>query len=264
MVEFLQFAMSDRNKMLTNKTAAGLVQLLQALSQDDVRLLLFKHLDIDLNAYRIDTLLRIVTSSCPEGLAGLIVEVAGGSTEVRANAPRKYVFDKRHEHFCGLLRSDGFEVLEDSLGRLLPTAEPLVRIRDHLEEVLANSGLDNDGEIRRLLGEAYASMSVAVPDFNGATTKARIVLETVARRSAKTVAAARSRPPSQDTWGAALEFLRYEEVITKAEEEALAKVYTLISPGSHVPRGLTAEQWALLARSFAVSGAYFLLHRHLA
>ena len=107
-------------------------------------------------------------------------------------------------------------------------------------------------------------MSTAAPDFNGATTKARIVLETVARRSAKNVAAARNKPLSRDAWGAALEFLRHEEIITKAEEEALAKVYTLISSGAHVPSGLTDQQWALLARSFAVSGAYFLLHRHLA
>ena len=197
-------------------------------------------------------------------MAGLLVELVGGSTGIRTDAPTKYVFDGRLIDLGRRLRADGFEVIEDALVRLLPTAEPVAQINDHLEATLAGSDLDNDAEVRRLLQDSYASISSAEPDFNDATTKARIALETVARRSAVRVAAAREKAVPADTWGAALAFLYEEQVVTKLEEEALAKVYTLISPGAHVPRGLTDEQWALLARSFAVSGAYFLLHQHLA
>ena len=250
--------------MLTNQTAAGLVQLFRALSQDAVQLLLIKHLDTNPEPYTVGNLLDIVTSAQPDAMAGLLVELVGGSTVVRADAPTKYVFDGRLADLRGRLRADGFEVVEDALVRLLPTAEPLARINDHLEATLADSDLDDDAGVRRLLQESYASISAAAPDFNDATTKARIALETVARRSAARVATAREKAAPVDSWGAALAFLYTEEIVTKPEEDALAKVYKLISPGAHVPRGLTDEQWALLARSFAVSGAYFLLHQHLA
>ena len=197
-------------------------------------------------------------------MTGLLVELIGGCTEIRADAPTKYVFDARHADLRGQLRADGFEVVEDALVRLLPTAEPVAQISDHLEETLAASGLDHDREITRLLRESYASLSAANPDFNDATTKARIALETVARRSARAVATAREQAAPNDTWGPALAFLRNEAIVTLPEEQALASVYSLISPGAHVPRGLTDEQWALLARSFAVSGAYFLMRQHLA
>ena len=249
--------------MLTNRSAAGLVQLFGALSRDAVRLLLIKHLNADPEPFTVDHLLHIVTTAPADELTGLLVEIVGGRTVIRADAPTKYVFDARHADLCGQLRADGFDVVEDALVRLLPTAEPVARISDHLEETLAASGLDNDGEITRLLRESSASISAADPDLNDATTKARIALETVARRSAAAVATARQQAAPNDTWGSALAFLRAQGIVTLPEENALASVYSLISPGAHVPRGLTDEQWALLARSFAVSGAYFLLHQHL-
>jgi hypothetical protein len=148
--------------------------------------------------------------------------------------------------------------------RLMPAAEPAAQISDYLERAIADSGLDTDGEVARLLRESHDDISSALPDFNGSTTKARIALETLARRSAAIVAGSRGTTAPEDRWGAALVFLRTQGVTTQDEENALAKVYTLISPGAHVPKGLTDEQWALLARTFAVSSAYFLTQKHLA
>ena len=250
--------------MLTNRTKATLVQFFGALSHDAVRLLLIKHLNADPNPFTIDICFNILASAQPDAMAGLLVEIVAGRTEIRADAHRKYVFDARHTDLRRQLRADGFDVVEDSLVRLLPTAEPVAQINDYLEETLAGSGLDDDGDVNRLLHDSSASLSAAIPDFNDATTKARIGLETVARRSAMALAIAAGRPTPQDTWGHALANLRDEGVITPAEDTALASIYTLISPGAHVPRGLTDQQWALLSRSFAVSGIYFLLHQHFA
>ena len=250
--------------MLTNRTAASLVQLFRALSQDAVRLLLIKHLNTDPKPFTVDHLLKIVISAKSDELTGLLIEVVGGSTAIRTDAQTKYVFDGRHADLCGHLRADGFAVVEDSLVRLLPIAEPVAQISDYLEDTLAGSGLDPDGEVTRLLRKSSTSISSAEPDFTDATTKARITLETVARRAAAAIAISRGKAPPDDTWGNALAFLRSEEVVTVTEEKALASVYKLISPGAHLPRGLTDEQWALLARSFSVSGAYFLLHQYLA
>ena len=104
--------------MLTKRTAASLVQLFRALSQDAVRLLLIKHLNTDPEPYSVDHLLRIVISAKPDELTGLLIEVVGGSTVIRTDAPTKYVFDGRHADLCGHLRADGFAVVEDSLVRL--------------------------------------------------------------------------------------------------------------------------------------------------
>ena len=250
--------------MLTNQTLAGLVHLLRSLSQDAVRLLFIKHLNVNPLPCTTDNLLDIAASARPDAMAGLLIELIGGQTEIRDDAPKKYVFDGRLADLRGRLRADGFEVVEDALVRLMPAAEPAAHISDHLEQALGESNLDDDGEIRRLLRDSYTSMSATPPDFNDGTTKARIALETVVRRSAAAIATARAKTAPLDTWGAALFFLRQEGVITLPEEEALAKVYTLISPGAHVPKGLTDEQWALLARTFAVSGGYFALRQYLA
>lgn len=250
--------------MLTNRLRANLVQLLQAISPESVRLLLLKHLDRDLWPINIDDLLEIAAAAEPAAMTGLLVELLSGNTAVRAEAPIKHVFDSRLANFGANLRADGYEVIEDALVRLLPGAEPTAQISDSLEQSLAGSDLDSDGEIQRLLRESHESMGATPPDFNDATTKARIALETIARRSTARIASNRTKTAPEDNWGNALTFLRNESVITQAAEEALAKVYTLISEGAHVPRGLTDEQWALLAQTFAVSGAYFLTYQYLA
>ncbi len=69
---------------------------------------------------------------------------------------------------------------------------------------------------------------------------------------------------SEYTWGKALHLLRTTGVIEPQEEEILSRVYTFISPGAHVPKGITAEEWARLARTFGLSSAYFLLRKFLA
>lgn len=250
--------------MLTIRTHATLVQLLQAIAPDSIRLLFLKHFGEDVWPIDTDRLLEATTSAAPEPIAGLLIELLSGNTAIRADAPTKYVFDGRLADLRGRLRADGFEVLEGALVRLLPGAEPVAHITDALEEALRDSQLDMDGGIRRLLRESHDDISAVPSDCNGATAKARIALETVARRSAKAIAQRGSNATPHDSWGSTLAFLRSEGVVSQIEEEALAKVYTLISPGAHVPKGLTDEQWALLARTFAVSSAYFLIHRCLA
>lgn len=250
--------------MLTNQTRAALVQLLQSISPNGVRLLFLKHFNIDQQYYDTDSLLQLTSSATPEEMTGLLVELVGGQTAIRADAPAKHVFDARIGELARRLRADGFEVIKDALCRLVPAAEPAAQISDYLDDALLTSGVDGDEAIRRMLGESYSSMSASPPNFNDSTTKARIALETVARRTAPLVATKRSRPAPQDSWGSALHFLKAEDVITQAEEDALAKVYTLISPGAHSPKGLTDEQWALLSRTFAISGAYFLIQQYLA
>lgn len=248
--------------MLTNQTRATLVQLLDAISPEAVHLLLIKHLDTEVWPISTHRLLDALSEASADALAGLLVELLSDQTSIRTNAPTKYVYDGRLKDLSRRLRADGYDVLEDVLVRLLPAAEPVAQISDHLDTALAHSGIDSDKTIRQLLQESFRSISASPPDFNGATTKARIALETISRRTATSIAKTRGQKPPEDKWGPSLSALRRHGVITELEEEALAKVYSLISPGAHVPKGLTDEQWALLSRTFAVSGAYFLLRQY--
>lgn len=108
------------------------------------------------------------------------------------------------------------------------------------------------------------SFVAAPPDFNDSTTKVRIALETVARRAATMIAIKKGGGYSSDSWGKALEFLRTAGVIELEDEKIIAMVYKFISPGAHVPKGVTAEEWARLARTFGLSSAYFLLRKYVA
>jgi hypothetical protein len=247
--------------MLTNRTRAGLVQVLQSISNDACRLLLLKHLDLDIHAISPHYLLQAFARAHVEQVASLLIELIGNTTSIRTEAPTKYVFDSRLADLQRLLELDGYELLDGSIIRVMPAAEPAANIVDYLDETLSSSGLDANGEIRALLEGSRAGLLAVPPDFNGATTKARIALETIARRGAKRVADRTGNAPPVDQWGSALSFLRIQNVIVLGEEEALAKMYTLISPGAHVPKGLTDQQWALLSKTFAVSAAYFLLQR---
>ena len=83
----------------------------------------------------------------------------------------------------------------------------------------------------------------------------------MARRAAGRLAVAKGAPYPEDSWGRALALLRTQTVIDQPEEDILARVYTFASPGAHVPKGVTAEEWARLARTFSVSSAYFLLRK---
>ena len=194
--------------MLTNQTRASLVQLLQALSEDAIFLLMLKHLDCNLMSSDVHNLLEAVSAAEPDKLAGLLVELVGGKTAIRSDAPTKHVFDGRLKDLASRLRADGYEVIEDALSRLMPAAEPVAQISDSLEKALATSPLDNDGNVRKMLKESHHALSATPPDLNGATSKARISLETVARKAASLVAVDRNTEAPTDTWGAALSFLR--------------------------------------------------------
>ena len=124
------------------------------------------------------------------------------------------------------------------------------------------SGLDEDSAIEKAVEDSSKNFVAEPPDFNGSTTNVRIALETVARRAARTTAKKLGGGYPEDSWGKALQFLRSSGVIELSEEEILARVYSFISPGAHVPKGVTAEEWARLARTFGLSSAYFLLKKY--
>jgi hypothetical protein len=176
----------------------------------------------------------------------------------------KHVFKSGIEELERWALHDGWIVENGTLVRVTPAAEEATGIRDKFLQDIQTSGLDADSAIKTAVEDSSKNFVAEPPDFNGSTTKVRIALETVARRAAVAVAKKKGGGYLDDSWGKALQFLRSSGVIEGQEEEILARVYTFVSPGAHVPKGITAEEWARLARTFGLSSAYFLLRKYVA
>lgn len=243
---------------------AATAQALGALTNDAAQTLLYKHLGGGNPDGGMMGAVAAMTASADEAVGALVAELVGQKNQLRHSAPTRYVFDGRVRDLERWLFHDGWSV--DNEGRLVAAGaavEETTGVRDNLFEELTASGLDADHALERALNEAADAFRSDPPDFNESTTKVRIALETVARRAAPALAARRGIASPVDSWGATLTFLRIDaQLLTLQEEQTLAAMYTLISPGAHRPTGLTDEEWARLARTFALSATYFLLRKY--
>lgn len=251
---------------LSRQVRASIAQALTALTVSAARTLLYKHLAVQLDVSDTSSIryLQAVASAGDDDVRALANELVVHQQAVRADAPTKHVFDSRVADVERWLLHDGWVADSGALVRVTPAAEDITGIRDKLVEDLSGSGLDGDDAIAKALEEGSAAFVAASPDFNGSITKVRIALETTARRAATSAAAKRSIAYPQDSWGRALQLLRSVGVLEADEEEMLARVYTFISPGAHLPKGMTDEEWARLARTFGVSSTYFLVQKYIA
>jgi hypothetical protein len=192
----------------------------------------------------------------------MLVELVTNNHALRASAINKDVFDNCVNELKRWASHDGWVVENSDLIRVAPMAENITGLRDKLIEDLAASGLDDNKDIRSSIEDS--SKAFVAQDYNGSITNSRIVLETVARHAAIQIAKKRGEKYSEDSWGKALHFLRLRNVIDQEEEKILAQVYSFISDAAHVPKGILAEEWARLARTFALSATYFLLRKFIA
>lgn len=249
---------------VSRQTRAAVVQVVRAITVPAARTLLYKHLAVELSPFDNSShqYLSIVSQATDDELLALANELAVQRSSARADAPTKYVFDERIGDLERWLLHDGWIADSGALVRVTPSAEDVTGIRDKLTEDLVSSGLDGDGSIAKALEEASAAFVAAEPDFNAATTHVRIALETAARRAATQHATDHNLVHGKDSWGAALALLKDSGVLGPDEEGMLARVYTFISPGAHVPKGVTDEEWARLARTFGLSSLYFLLRKY--
>ena len=236
-----------------------MAQVLGALSDNTAQTFVYKHFGII--AANLPPLHVIIENAEVETVQSMLVELVSVNKTLRARAPIKHVFDEAVAELKRWMLHDGWIVERTALVRVTPLAEEVTGLRDKLTEDLAASGLDQDGSIRAALDDSSKDFVAEPPDFNGSITKARIALETVARMAAARIAMTKGVAYSEDRWGKALTLLKTQSVIEQGEEDILARVYTFVSPGAHVPKGITAEEWARLARSFLVSSTYFLLRK---
>ena len=248
------------------ETVGSIVQVLSSIERDFVDVLFHKHLGGGSSEFGVGLtgFLNALEYADEDVLAALVAELVRETSAIRAYAPTKYVFDGAWREFERWLLHDGWAIENGELVRLSPEAEEITGVRDSLIEELQASGLDSDGAIRKCLEDAASAFVADPPDFNDSTTKVRIALETMARRAASKLAQSGKGSYPNDSWGKALEFLRDVGVLDPGEEQIIARVYTFVSPGAHVPAGVTEEEWARLARTFVLASCYFLLKKYLA
>ena len=246
--------------VFSHQTRGVIAQILTAISTGGAETFLYKHLGVA----NVPSFVGALANASDDALRAMATELIVNNKLIRAAAPIKHVFESGVEDLERWVLHDGWIVEEGGLVRVTPAAEETTGIRDKLIEDLASSGLDSDGSIRKVVEDSSKDFNVQSPDFNGSITKVRITLESIARRAAQKLAAKQDRIYRQDSWGKALQLLRSLGAIEQDEEEILARIYTFISPGAHVPKGVTQEEWARLARTFGLSSAYFLLHKYMA
>jgi hypothetical protein len=90
----------------------------------------------------------------------------------------------------------------------------------------------------------------------------RVALESIARAIAKDLSNTKTTSYDSSKWGSILTFLRLGDFLLLEEEQGLAGVYKLLSPGSHRPIGLTEAEMSRLGRAIALSMCWFLVKRH--
>ena len=245
--------------IFSHQTKGAMAQVLFTISTIAAETFLYKHLGCEQHE---PSFLPIVASAPPEALKNMLTEILANNKILYSEAPVKHVFKSGVEELERWALHDGWIVENSALVRVTPAAEEITGIRDKFLQDVQSSGLGDDGVINKAVEDSSKDFVAEPPDFNGSTTNVRIALETVARRAAIATSKKKEGGYPEDSWGKALHFLRSTGVIELPEEEILARVYTFISPGAHVPKGITEEEWARLARTFGLSSAYFLLKKY--
>ena len=246
--------------IFSHQTRGAMAQVLSTISSTAAETFLYKHLGVS----EVPSLLSELVSAPPEALKAMLTEILANNKILYGAAPVKHVFKSGVEDLERWALHDGWIVENGILGACNPCCRGGNWHSRQVPSGHQTSGLDADCAIKTAVEDSSKNFVAEPPDFNGSTTKVRIALETVARRAATAIAKKKGGGYPDDSWGKALQFLRSSGIIEPQEEEILARVYTFISPGAHVPKGVTAEEWARLARTFGLSSAYFLLRKYVA
>lgn len=226
------------------QTIASVAQLLGALSIDAAGVLLYKHIGVDQDDFefapqkRMLNYLQVLKAAYNDSVKSLVGEIIREKRAVLEDALTPNVFDGRWREVERWLLHDGWTIENDQLVRLTPEAEEATEVRDRLIEELGSSDLDNDGVIRKCIEDSAKSFMAEPPDYNDSTTKVRIALETITRRAATKVAAAKGIVYPEDKWSKALVCLRTASVLEPNEEEMMAQSIRSLAGAPTCPQGL--------------------------
>ncbi|MAZ85960.1 MAG: hypothetical protein CME90_20525 [Hoeflea sp.] len=194
----------------------------------------------------------------------ILQELARTGRAVRSKISPKVLYDEPWADLELCLQLDNIVGAKDeygqALGRFVPI-EPAIggvqTVDDDLTSELKRSGLTGVDGVLSMIEESATEFKAG--NKNACLNAARVALQTLARGIAVRRRLTHAGSFDDDKWGQVMAYLRKSGFIDKNEEDGLTGVYTFVSPGSHVPLGLSDLEFARLGRTLAFSACYFLI-----
>jgi len=256
---------------LGKRSRLSLCQLLLELSYDEMLLLLNKYefetdeLENRWNGVTKGQAVRdAVLNANPLSIRELMQEIARARGRLRNSVSPRYRFDERWRDLSLCIQLDGYALGRDEYGNELdqfvpiePALEGADTAEDDLTKELRRSRISKSEDVIRLLEES-ANLFRSGDFLNGCLNNARVALQTLATEIAQARISQHPAVYDPSKWGQVIAYLRKSGFLAKEQEEGLSGVFSFLSPGSHVPIGLSEQEFARLGRSFAVSMCYFL------
>lgn len=253
------------------RTRLSLCQFLPLLGRQRVGLVLEKY---DIPADEIsggwhnpgweEAMMHAVLGASDTQVTEILQELARTGGAIRSQVSPRYRYDELWADLELCLQLDNIVQGKDEYGReqnFFVPAEPAIDgvqpVDDDLTSELKRSELQGVDAILSMIEESANGFKAG--NRNACLNAARVALETLARTIAVGRLAAHPGSFAEDKWGQVVAYLRTSGFIDKNEEEGLTGVYSFISPGSHVPLGMSDLEFARLGRTLAFSCCYFLI-----
>ncbi len=253
--------------MLSNRTKLSLCQYLSEEDFTPLQILLEKHgllEEFDAAYWTLQNTLAVLRATLlplaeerTQELLAEVVQTIGGRHPAR------------WRDLLRCLSLDHYRVDRGTIdqGTVVVTIDPQMAgspaLDDDLTTGLNASGLAEAKAIKQSLESSADAFRAVPPDYNACLTHARVALQTLAMAIARRRTATHPGNFDDTSWGAVLQYLRTSGLIDVRHEQLMASVFGFISPGAHVPVGLTQEEMVRLGRSMAVSMCYFLVKHYM-
>lgn len=256
---------------ISKRSRLSLCQFLTLLGRERIAIILEKYgipTDDILGGWHNTPLERALVDATLDAsntqVTEILQELARTGRSIRATVSPKVQYDEPWTDLKLCLQLDSIVLAKDDHGQELghfiptePTLDGVQPVDDDLTSELKRSELEGVENVLRMIEESANEFKAG--NKNGCLNSARIALETLAR-----IIAVRRRtihPGNflENKWGQVVAYLRTSGFIDTAEEAGLTGVYSFISPGSHVPLGMSDLEFARLGRTLAFSCCYFLV-----
>lgn len=238
--------------ILSYRAKISLSQLLGIFGFEYANLLFEKH-SMGNGCRNLSEIKETVTSS--NTLDSLIYEIILTKQDLRSRVSPKYKFDDRWSDFEICLFLDGYKIEGTHLVSIEPIINGVIAFEDDLTNEINDSTFSKKEEVKRLINESAEAFKNC--DFNQCLSKSRIAMETIIR-----TIALNNYCNENDCWGNALNNLKINVFLSQKEEDLMAKTYTFIGDGSHIPLGFTNEEYARYGRNLAMSKCYYIIKKY--
>lgn len=238
--------------IFSTRTKISLSQFLE-LFEISLTNILFEKYSMENNCINIQDIKETISSS--NSLDSLISELISTKQDLRNRISPKYRFDERWNDCEKCLFLDGYKIENNILIPIEPNIDGVIPLEDDFTIEINSSTFSKKEDVKRLINESAEAFKNS--DYNQCLSKSRIALETLIR----TIAIDKYNN-TNDSWGSALNNLKTNSFLIQIEEDLMAKTYSFVSNGSHIPLGFTNEEYARYGRNLLMSKCYYIIKKY--